>query len=332
MRKKKHTPKPESRRRVRPQRRGRTWFAWRSRGIEILQARPLADFRWLVHGFSTRSGGRSKLGKEPETNLVSAKDRVLNLGYTQWDSHGTVDANRRRLLAALGAEDMTLVTLRQIHSDVIHEASATPAHALRGDALITSAPSLLLAVQTADCVPILLVDPKRCVVAAVHAGWRGTVKRIAEKTLGRMQMLYGTRPSDVLAALGPAIGRCCYEVGPEVVQAFAGQFAEAAEWFTAPPRSPLNPYAPTFERLASGQEPMPLKWLTMAPPGHEPQAPRLYLDLFAASRWQLLDSGVRPENIVVSELCTACRTDLLFSHRRERGHTGRLMGVIGIRA
>lgn len=322
MRKKRNTPKQKRRRAARPQGRGAAWSTRRSSAIEVLQAKPLARCNWLLHGFSTRCGGTSELGK----------DRVLNLGYTQWDSHGTVDTNRKRLLTALGAGEMTLVTLRQIHSDVIHEVTAAPTHALRGDALITRTPGLLLAVQTADCVPILLADPKHRAVAAVHAGWRGTVKRIAAKTLGRMQMLYGTRPADVLAALGPAIGQCCYEVGPEVVQAFAGQFAEAAEWFSAPPRSPLNPYAPTFEQLATGQEPMPLKWLTMAPPGHEPPAPRLYLDLFAASRWQLLDAGVRPENIAASDLCTACRTDVLFSHRREQGRTGRLMGVIGIRS
>lgn len=321
MRTKRNNPKSTRRRPARSARRNRAWSTWRSDGLEILQARPLAACDWLVHGFSTRVGGASKLGEE----------RVLNLGYTKWDSHGAVEANRRSFLAALGAEGMTLVTLRQIHSDLIHEVTA-PEHSLRGDALVTRAPSLLLAVQTADCIPILLADQKHRVVAAVHAGWRGTVKRIAAKTLGRMQMLYGTSPADVLAALGPAIGRCCYEVGPEVVQAFAGQFAQAAEWFTAPAPSPLNPYAPTFEQLATGQEPMPLKWLTMAPPGHEPPAPRLYLDLFASNQWQLLDAGVHSENIVASELCTACRTDLLFSHRREQGHTGRLMGVIGIRS
>jgi YfiH family protein len=286
-----------------------------------LQARPLAACDWLVHGFSTRAGGSSKL----------AKERVLSLGYTKWDSHGAVESNRRSFLAALGEKGMTLVTLRQIHSDLIHEVSSAPEHSLRGDALITRAPGLLLAVQTADCIPMLLADSKHRVVAAVHAGWRGTLKRIAAKTLGRMQMLYGTRPADVAAALGPAIGRCCYEVGPEVVQAFAGQFAGAAEWFTAPAPSPLDPSAPTFEQLSTGQEPMPLKWLTKAPPGHEPPAPRLYLDLFAANCRQLLDAGLRPENIAVSDLCTACRTDLLFSHRREQGHTGRLMGVIAIR-
>jgi hypothetical protein len=135
----------------------------------------------------------------------------------------------------------------------------------------------------------------------------------------------------VVAAIGPGIGACCYEVGHEVVQAFASQFAVAREWFTAPPLSGLQKYAPTFEDLATGVEPLPLKWLTMAPPGHEPPPPRLYLDLVAANRWQLREAGVAEKNIVASPLCTACRTDLLFSYRREQGRTGRLMGVIGIR-
>jgi hypothetical protein len=117
-----------------------------------------------------------------------------------------------------------------------------------------------------------------------------------------------------------------------VVQAFASQFAHAREWFTAPPLSGLQKYAPTFDDLATGVEPLPLKWLTMAPPGHEPPPPRLYLDLVAANRWQLREAGVAEKNIVASPLCTACHTDLLFSYRREQGRTGRLMGVIGIRS
>lgn len=189
------------------------------------------------------------------------------------------------------------------------------------DAALTRQPGLLLAVQTADCVPILLVDTERRCVAAIHAGWRGTLARIAAKTLGRMRVEFGTRPENVTAALGPAIGRCCYEVGPEVAQAFSGQFAPAAEWFDGP-----------FARLALGEEPNPLPWLTMMPPGHQPPPERVWLDLRAANRWQLLDAGVAPRRIAVSTLCTACRTDLFFSYRREGARTGRLMAAIGIRA
>ncbi len=301
--------------------------------VQVLQATRLAELDWLVHGFSTRVGGGSRVNG----------GRALNLGFAEWDTRASVEANREKLLSILwraGAASkngrrtkarMELVTLRQIHSDVIHSIEGRLAQAPRGDAAVTRAAGLLLSVQTADCLPILLVDAKRRAVAAVHAGWRGTLQRITEKTLGRMRMLYGTRPAEVLAAIGPGIGACCYEVGHEVVQAFASQFAKARDWFVAAPSSGFQKYAPSFDDLATGVEPMPLKWLTMAPPGHEPPAPRMYLDLVAANRWQLADAGVAEKNIVASELCTACRTDLLFSYRREGGKTGRQMGVVGIR-
>ena len=208
-----------------------------------------------------------------------------------------------------------LITLRQFHSDVIHVAAPDqlrPAsEAPRADALATRAPGLLLGVQTADCVPILLADTRHRVVAAIHAGWRGTLARIAVKTLGRMHMEFGTRPRDVVAALGPAIGRCCYEVGSDVARSFAAQFPNAADWFDGP-----------FDQLAYGEDPLWLPWLTMMPPGHVPPPPRVQLDLRAANRWQLIDAGVPEKQIDVSDLCTACRTDLLFSYRREGAKDG----------
>ncbi len=286
----------------------------RAAGLEILQASALARLPWLVHGFSTRSGGASTLARHP----------VLNLGYTDWDTRGNVLANRARLLRALDVEGMQVVTLRQFHSDLIHlvsEAAAPAAASLRGDAVLARTPGLLLGVQTADCVPILLVDTAERAVAAVHAGWRGTLRRIAAKALGRMRMVFGTRPENVLAALGPGIGCCCYEVGPEVAQAYSGQFARACEWFDGP-----------FDQLATGAEPPPFPWLSMTPPGHDPPPPRVRLDLVAANCWQLLDAGVLPSNITASPLCTACRADLFFSHRREHGRTGRMLSVIGLRA
>ncbi|MCL6481685.1 MAG: peptidoglycan editing factor PgeF [Firmicutes bacterium] len=287
--------------------------AWRLQqraGIYVLEAVPLTHFAWLVHGFSTTPGGVSSL----------AGRSVLNLGYTEWDRPHRVIRNRRRFLAAVGADGLPLVTLRQIHSDLVHTVTAPPRTAARGDAQMSRTPGLLLAVGTADCVPILLVDPEHRAVAAVHAGWRGTLKRIAEKTVGRMQMEFGSRPASLLAALGPAIGACCYEVGPEVAAAFAGQFSCAANWFAGP-----------FGELATGQTPTPLPWLTMAPPGHTPPPKRVRLDLIAANRWQLEAAGVRPENIFSSGLCTACCVEWLFSYRRERSQTGRLLGVIGLR-
>jgi polyphenol oxidase len=280
----------------------------------------LARLDWLVHGFSTRPGGTSRL---PSSDGAPKKnDRVLNVGFTDWDSRAHVLENRKKFFHAIGADRMRAVTLRQIHSDAIYRvdsADAGASEAPRGDALFTRDSGILLAVQTADCVPVLLADTKRRAVAAIHAGWRGTLQRIAAKTLGRMQMEFGTQPEDVVAALGPGIGRCCYEVGSEVARDFDAQFANAREWFDGP-----------FDALASGEnDPNWLPWLTMKPPGHQPPPLRVHLDLIAANRAILAGAGIPAQQICSSNLCTFCRSDLLFSYRRERS-TGRLMAAIGI--
>ena len=286
---------------------GWTWTA--RKGLQLLQAKSLAGERWLAHEFSTRIGGSSAL----------EKTHVLNLGFTEWDSREAVANNRAAFVSAVGAGAMQLVSLRQIHSDIIFRADAVPAEPPHADALITAAPGLLLAVQTADCVPILLADRRNRAVAAVHAGWRGTLARIAAKVIGRMNMEFGTRAEDVIAAIGPAIAQCSYEVGSEVAQKFAAQFPEARAWFDGP-----------FEKIVSDDSPNPLRWLSMMPPGHDPPPPTVQLDLIAANRWQLLDAGVPEKNISAAGLCTACHTDLFFSYRREQGRTGRMMSAIGI--
>ena len=278
----------------------------RFRGLQILQVASLRKLPWLVHGFSTRPGGASPLGGQ----------QVLNLGFMEWDTRENVAGNRRLLQAALGAEAFTLVPLKQIHSDAIHLFSAAPTRACKGDASTTNRPGLLLGVQTADCVPILLVDLKKRAVATIHAGWKGTLARIAEKAVGRMRLEFGSKPADLVAAVGPSIGPCCYEVGADFVTKFSAQFADASDYFDEP---------------RSGDEPNPLQWLNMAPPGHQPPPRNVYLDLPKANRAQLLAAGLRAQNIFPSGLCTACRTDFFFSHRREAGLTGRLMSVIGIR-
>ena len=234
----------------------------------------------------------------------------------EWDSRENVLENRRLFQTAISAMDFTLTPLKQIHSDVIHLFSAAPAQPCKGDASLTSHPGLLLAVQTADCVPILLIDPRKHAIAAIHAGWRGTLARVAQKAVGRMQLEFRSKPSDLLAALGPSIGPCCYEVGVELVAKFTAQFADAAEYFDEP---------------RSGDEPNPLQWLSMAPPGHQPPPKNVHLDLRKANRSQLLAAGLRPQNIFTSELCTACRTDLFFSYRREGRQSGRLLSIIGVR-
>jgi YfiH family protein len=282
------------------------WTSRTSNGIRILQVPALLKLPWLIHGFSTRPGGVSPLDGQ----------RVLNLGFTEWDTKENAQQNRLRLQSALGIKKLALVPLLQFHSDVLHVFDAAPKMPCRGDASATNRPGLLLGVQTADCVPILLVDPKQRTVAAVHAGWRGTLQRIVTKAIGRMHMEFGSRPEDLLAAIGPAIGGCCYEVGTDVASRFLSQFPNAAEW---------------FDEFRTGDEPNPLQWLNMMPPGHQPPPKNVFLDLRKANRSQLLEAGLHDKNIFVSDLCTACRRDLLFSYRKEGAQTGRLMAVIGIR-
>ncbi len=160
------------------------------------------------------------------------------------------------------------MTLRQIHTDIVHRVDAAALsgkEAPQADALVTRERGVLLAVQTADCIPILLADTKNRAVAAIHSGWRGTLRRIAEKTIGRMQMEFGTRPADLIAAIGPGIGGCCYEVGSQVAKEFESQFPEARDWFDGP-----------FDALAAGEnDPNWLPWLTMRPPGHPAPPPRV---------------------------------------------------------
>jgi polyphenol oxidase len=281
------------------------WLLYRSQGLQLLQLAPFRKLPWLVHGFSTRTGGVS----------VSDGNKVLNLSFVDWDTRENVLKNRNLLQAAAAATDLNLVPLKQIHSDIIHTFSSQPPEASKGDASVSSKPGLLLAVQTADCVPILLVDPKKRAVAAIHAGWRGTLARIAQKAVGRLQMEFGSEPGDVLAALGPSIGPCCYEVGAELVTKFTVQFADGDDY---------------FDEARSGEEPNPLQWLNMAPPGHQPPPRNVHIDLRKANRSQLAAAGLQAKNIFVSDLCTACRTDLLFSYRREGPQSGRLLSVIGI--
>lgn len=282
------------------------WNTRTSRGLRILQIPAFSKLPWLTHAFSTRPGGISPLENE----------KVLNLGFTDWDTRENVLENRRRLQTAAGAKDLPLITLKQFHSDVIHLFDTTPADPYSGDASLTNRPGLLLAIQTADCVPVLLVDPKKRAVAAIHAGWRGTLARIAAKTIGKMQMHFATNPRDLLAAIGPSIGPCCYEVGTEVATQFLSQFSDAPAY---------------FDEFRTGDEPNPVQWLNMMPPGHQPPPKGVLLDLRKANRSQLLAAGLRPQNIHTIDLCTSCRPDLLFSYRKEGPAAGRLMSVIALR-
>jgi len=266
------------------------------------------EFSWLRHGFSTRLGGVSTV----------YGGNSLNLGWTAEDSPETVKENRRRLVNAVAggpsATVMKLVTVRQVHSNTIHRIDADDAFAgaletpegkamLEGDGLVTDETGVLLAAGTADCVPVLLVDPMRRAVGAFHAGWRGTAARIVEHGVERMHTEFGSDPKDLLAAIGPSIGACCYTVGQEV----RDQFAEAF------------PYSDALFR-ADSQE----------------AASRLKIDLWEANRRQLLDAGFASGNITMIRECTACTLEApgqprYFSHRAQAGRTGRMLNVIGIR-
>ena len=275
-------------------------------GVGLLQVPEFSAFPWLIHAFSTSQGGVSILNGH----------KVLNLGFTEWDARENVQKNRKLFQSALNADRLAMVSLKQFHSDVVCGFSAAPNELCSADASISNTPNLLLGIQTADCVPILLLDPLKRAIAAVHAGWRGTLQRIVEKTIGRMKMEFKSNPSDLLAAIGPAIGGCCYEVGTEVAAAFHSQFANASEW---------------FDELRTGDEPNPLQWLNQFPPGHQPPPKNVRLDLRQPNRAQLLAACLRPQNIFVSDLCTACRPDLFFSYRKQGSQSGRMMSVIGIR-
>ncbi|MGB9071184.1 MAG: peptidoglycan editing factor PgeF [Terriglobales bacterium] len=285
--------------------------------LQLLQSENLAKLSWLVHAFSTRRGGVSRV----------YGGNALNLGFTKHDSRAAVEQNRALFLQKLGVADgrrgagatWPLIALRQIHSDLIHRVEAVPEHPLMGDGLVTDVPGLLLAVQTADCLPVIVADRKRRAVGIFHAGWRGTVKRIAEKGVGEMRRCFGSDPQTLVAAIGPGVRGCCYQVGEEVRNRFETQFAYTDALFRTVKESD-----PIRERY-------PLLFLTARAPGHSDLPARLFLDLVEANRRQLLDTGVPAKNIEASAPCTACHPELFFSHRAEKGVTGRLMGVVGIR-
>lgn len=298
--------------------------------LQWLERRALARFPWLRHAFSTRCGGVSE---DPAAGL--------NLGFITADVRANVEENRQRFFAALGAEGYSLAALRQRHSTHIYlvtrdasgqleyrpagfPAPQPPGHPLPvGDALLTNQPGILLSVRTADCLPVLLLDPRHRAVAAIHAGWRSALGRIIEKTVGVMRAVFGSDPHHLLAALGPSIRACCYEVGEEIVAAFCGRFAQGERFFReAPQENPSAAFTARHSQL----------FLSGQPPGHPTRpAPAAHLDLVAVAEDQLCSAGLRPSRIRVAEFCTACRTDLFFSYRKEGKNTGRTMAVIGIR-
>jgi hypothetical protein len=289
--------------------------------IEVLRSSALARIPWLVHGFSTRIGGMSKL----------YGGGALNLGHTAHDSRAAVDRNRKLFARTVvtnrsnerhrrSFQDWPLIAGRQIHSDIVHCVSQVSSQSVVGDGLITRTPGILLSVLTADCLPIIVVDTRQRAIGVFHSGWRGTLKRIVEKGVGEMRRHFGSRPADLKAVIGPGIRACCYQVGAEVKEAFEARFDYGHSLFRETKESD------------EVRQKYPLLFLSARAPGHSELPKKIFLNLAEANRRQLIEAGVPANNVFDLEQCTSCRPDRFFSHRAEKGITGRMMAAMGIRA
>lgn len=262
-------------------------FYWRERnGIKVLVCQALEE-NGFANGFSTRLGGVSPF---------PAGD--LNLAGFDEDTAENIFENRRRFFDVFEG-DFQLATSWQVHGDGVKKIETDEDIARsdeKFDALISNLPKVLVGVKTADCVPVLLGDKTTGAFAAIHAGWRGTVQSIVRKAVEDMIKIYGTNPKDLVCAIGPAAGCENYEIGQEVIDAFAENFSESE------------------------------KYLTETREGHA------LIDLNLANKDQLIAARVAGDNIFVAPFCTMTRTDLFFSYRAEKkkfGRTGRLLSVIG---
>ena len=261
--------------------------------FRYLQLPSLCGYPGLFHGFSTRRGGVS-------WGAFSS----LNLSFEVGDDPEAVRENRRRLQSDMGIEDLSLIKVKQVHGDSISVMKGDTVRkekfpedllSYSADALITGSYDVILAISVADCVPILVFDPGRRVIAAVHAGWRSTAAGLAGKVVRTMKETFGTRPEDCVVGIGPSIGICCYEVDWPVMEAFDRFFPHREDW------------------------------------AKEKGAGRWDLDLARANGILLRESGIKAEAISVSRHCVCCRQDLFFSHRRDGKRTGRTMGLIAMK-
>lgn len=242
--------------------------------MRIIQSARLAGF---VHGFTTRQGGASE-----------APFDTLNLGGQVGDAPASVAENWARLEAATG---LGFARVSQVHGASAVRLDAACAPGEEADAVVCLEPGVAACVSVADCVPILLADPESGAVAAVHAGWRGTVARAAAEGIRALAREAGAQPERLLASVGPSIGPCCYEVSPDLAARFEAELG--------------------------------------APAVRAGRVPRL--DLWAANVAVLGAAGVPAERVEVLGRCTACERDLFFSHRRDAGRTGRQMAFIAPR-
>lgn len=251
---------------------------------------PWAGENKLRAGFLTRQGGTSL-----------APYAGLNLSFSTGDDPLRVRHNRELVAGALGVPLSRWILAQQVHGarvQVVHKkdcgrGALEAQTAIAGtDALVTAEPGIALCTAYADCVPLLFYDPVRQAIGAAHAGWKGTVLKIAAETVNVMTRQFGTNPQDLKVAIGPSIGPCCYQVGDEVAGKFRKSFPEV--------------------QILLGPD----------------EEGRFRLNLWEANRKALVDLGVRQEQIKVMELCTACTTEKFFSHRAEQQKTGRLLGFV----
>ncbi len=248
------------------------------------------------------------------------------------------------LARAMAVEPGAVMRLRQVHGTAVAVVRAhPPGEAVdpppQADIAITDDPAVALSVRVADCNPILLADRRTGAVAAAHAGWRGTAAGVVAATVRALAHAFGSTPADLVAAVGPSIGPCCYQVGLEVRDAFAQAGADdrdLSRWFRdtpAPPRFPAGTETPDAAWAHGASDfrlPAPDQ-LTGFGRGAPPDRAHLYADLWAATADQLLRAGLLPAHVHVSGLCTACHRDLFHSYRAERTG-GRTAGIIRMRA
>lgn len=259
--------------------------------VPYIQFQMLSDTGVVRHGFSTRLGGVSK-------GIFTS----MNLNFKRGDRHEDVMENYRRMARALGMKTDDMVLSDQTHTTNIRVITEKD----RGkgilkaqdytdvDGMITNVPGIVLVTSYADCVPLYFVDPVKRAIGLSHSGWKGTVGRMGARTVGKMQEVYNCNPADIVAAIGPSICRSCYEVSEDVADAFREAFVPQQA-------------AAILDDKGNG---------------------KYQLDLWLANRFILEDSGILPENIAVTDICTACRPDLLWSHRKTNGQRGGLSAFL----
>lgn len=260
--------------------------------VPYLTFNSLSELNFIKHGFSTRLGGVSK-------GIFS----TMNLAFNRGDNKKDVLENYRRICTSIGLDFNTLVASAQDHNTFVRRVTSEnygvgitkPRDIESVDALITDEKNVTLVTYYADCTPLFFVDTKNKAVGLAHAGWRGTVGRIGEKVVKKMSECFGTNPEDLKCAVGPAISKCCYEVD----KACADEFYKLDDLET--------------DKFIFPKE-----------------KNKLMLDLLEANRQILMSAGVPFESIEVSDVCTKCNSDLLWSHRATNGNRGTMSAFLCI--